>query len=171
MPAPIVAIWIQGIYGKPPGLPPSRMARCAPDLRAAILGIAADVAAAGGRFALSDLFRTCLMQAQAHADYVSGKKKAYSLPPGGSMHEAGRAMDIDVGGFGLQLSTFWEIAAKHGVVPIIAQPRSGLSGCGHFEGRGSHERSTTTTRRRASPTPRAAWPPAPSSPSASATTR
>lgn len=140
MPAPIVTISVQGIYGKPPGLLPARMARCAPDFRAAIRAIANDVAAAGGRLALSDLFRTYLMQLQAHADYVSGKKKAFSPAPGGSMHEAGRAMDIDVGGLGITLGDFWTIAKAHGVVPIIGQPKPGASESWHFEGRGSHQR-------------------------------
>jgi len=36
---------------------------------------------------LSDLLRSYDMQLQAHLDYTSGKKSAFSPAPGGSMHE------------------------------------------------------------------------------------
>ena len=50
----------------------------------------------GGCFRLSDCYRDAAMQAQAHQDYVTGRKKAYSPPAGGSMHQAGRAIDLDL---------------------------------------------------------------------------
>lgn len=143
MSAPLVPIETPSIY--PPGQAkkanvPARMARCTPDMRKAILKIGQDVRAAGGVFLLSDLFRSYDMQMQAHLDFVTGKKKAYSPAPVGSMHEAGRAFDVDLGSLKLPLQKFWDIAAKVGVVPIIAAPTSGADESWHFECRGSHEK-------------------------------
>src|SRR6185295_7452452 len=76
---------------------------------------------------------------QAHLDFTSGKKSAFSPAPGGSMHESGRAFDIDLASTKVNLSTFWEIARGAGVVPIIAKPDPKLSECWHFECRGSHQ--------------------------------
>jgi hypothetical protein len=120
-------------------LMPERMARSTPDMKKSMYGIRADVKAAGGKFELSDLFRSYDMQLQAHLDFTSGKKKAFSPPPGGSMHEAGRAFDVDLKALKLLLADFWQIAQKHGVVPIITQPDSRASEAWHFECRGSHQ--------------------------------
>jgi hypothetical protein len=57
---------------------PSRMALCTPDTTAALMGIKRGVESAGGQLYLSDLFRSYDMQFQAHLDYTSGKKSAYS---------------------------------------------------------------------------------------------
>lgn len=143
MSAPLVSVIVPSCYKNASGLTvplPSRMARCAPDLAVALERIANAVAAEKGLFRLSDLYRSYEMQLQAHLDYASGKKKAYSPPPGGSMHEGGRAFDVDVAALGVTLARFWEIAAAHGVVPIIAAPDPGASECWHFEARGSHAR-------------------------------
>jgi hypothetical protein len=118
---------------------PERMARCTPDMKRAMYGIREDVDGAGGKFALSDLFRSYDMQLQAHLDFASGKKKAFSPPPGGSMHEAGRAFDVDLAGLRMPLAAFWTCAKKHGVVPIIAKADPKLSEAWHFECRGSHQ--------------------------------
>jgi hypothetical protein len=80
------------------------------------------------------------MQFQANLDYISGKKSAYSPPPGGSMHEAGRAFDMDLSAINVSLKTFWEIASKFGVSPIIKTPDSHLKEAWHFDCRGSHSR-------------------------------
>ena len=53
-------------------LMPERMARSMPDMKKARYGIRADAEAAGGKFALSDLFRSYDMQLQAHLDFSSG---------------------------------------------------------------------------------------------------
>jgi hypothetical protein len=140
MAAPLVSIVFPSIY-KASGefVPvPKRMASCTPDTKAALLGLKEDVAAAGGTLRLSDLFRSRDMQLQANLDFVSGKKAAFSPPPGGSMHEAGRAFDIDLGSLGpVTLARFWELARAHGVVPIIGEPRTTISEAWHFECRGS----------------------------------
>ena len=115
------------------------MAWCTPDMKAAIASISADVATRGGRFAVSDLFRTYEMQMQANLEYTSGKKPAYSPPPGGSMHEAGRAFDVVFKDLNMPLADFWEIAKSHGVVPIIPTPDTSKREFWHFECRGSHQ--------------------------------
>lgn len=122
-----------------PCLLPKKMAQATPDMKGAIYAISEEVAQAGGRFQLSDLFRTYEMQLQANLDFVNKKKSAFSPPPGGSMHEAGRAFDVDLDALKLSLPAFWEIAARHGVVPIIAAPDPHAKECWHFERRGSHQ--------------------------------
>ena len=78
------------------------------------------------------------MQLGSHMDWKSGKKKAFSPPPGGSLHEGGRAIDLDLGAMKISLAAFWIIAAKNGLTPIIATPTKGVSESWHFECRGSH---------------------------------
>jgi hypothetical protein len=133
---PLEDIKIKSIYGG--GDLPKKMARCTPDMLNALQGAAADVKAAGGELILSDLYRSYDMQLQAHLDYVTGKKKAYSPPPGGSMHEAGRAFDLDLSTLKMKLSDFWKIAAKHQLQPIIDTPSAGALEAWHFDCRGSH---------------------------------
>jgi hypothetical protein len=41
------------------------------------------------------------MQLQSHLDWKTGKKSAFSPPPGGSLHEAGRALDLDLDSLGM----------------------------------------------------------------------
>jgi hypothetical protein len=142
MKSPLISIDILSIYKNPLGdaLPlPKRMAKCTPDTYSAIFNIATELAKRGGRLILSDLFRSYDMQSQSHNDYMAGKKKAYSPPPGGSFHEAGRAFDLDLGAIKISLADFWVIAAGFGVNPIIAKPNSGLSEAWHFDCRGSHQ--------------------------------
>jgi zinc D-Ala-D-Ala carboxypeptidase len=91
MKSPLIPIDIISIYKNRMGdlLPlPSRMAQCTPDTHIAIFNIASDLARKGGRLILSDLFRSHDMQAQSHQDFIAGRKKAFSPPPGGSFHEA-----------------------------------------------------------------------------------
>lgn len=116
----------------------AKVARCTPDAKAGILAIDAELKTRGGKLVLSDLFRSYDMQLQSHNDYVNKKKKAYSPPPGGSLHEAGRAFDMDLSQIKVPLSDFWEIAAKHGFLPIIATPNPNMSECWHFDCAGSH---------------------------------
>ncbi len=118
---------------------PERMAKCTPDTYKAIFSIATALAKAGGKLVLSDLFRSYDMQAQSHQDYLSKKKKAFSPPPGGSFHEAGRAFDLDLTAMKIDLSAFWDMASKFGFLPIIKQPKANLSEAWHFDCRGSHQ--------------------------------
>jgi len=142
MKSPLLPIDIISIYKNRLGdlLPlPIRMAKCTPDTYAAIFNIATELAKRGGRLVLSDLFRSYDMQSQSHNDYLAGKKKGYSPPPGGSFHEAGRAFDLDLSAIKIPLADFWTIAAGFGVIPIISKPNSRLSEAWHFDCRGSHQ--------------------------------
>lgn len=141
MSAPLVGIDILSIYekGGQRAMLPSRMARCIPDVKKTILSIKAVVEKDGGALYLSDLFRSYDMQLQAYLDWKTGKKKAYSQPPGGSMHEAGRAFDLDLGNLKMDLKGFWNIASVHGDTPIIASPDPTASEAWHFDCRGSHK--------------------------------
>ncbi len=142
MKTPLQTIELVSIYKNKLGdlLPlPARMAKCTPDTSAAIFNIAKDLAKQGGKLILSDLYRSYDMQAQAHYDYVSGKKKAFSPAPGGSFHEAGRAFDLSLGALNISLANFWKIAENHGVYPIISVPKTTKSEAWHFECRGSHQ--------------------------------
>jgi hypothetical protein len=141
MNTPMVPIQILSIYKSGAGerlFLPARMAVCAPDMHAAILGVKADVEAAGGVFFLSDLFRSYDMQFQAHLDFTSGKKASFSPAPGGSMHEAGRAFDMDLGSLNIPLAKFWTLAAARGLTPIIKEANTALKEAWHFDCRGSH---------------------------------
>jgi hypothetical protein len=142
MKSPLTPISIISAYQNSLGdhLPlPARMAQCTPDTFSAIMNIAKDLANKRGKLILSDLFRSYDMQMQSHLDFVSGKKRAFSPPPGGSFHEAGRAFDLDLDAMKIPLSDFWIIAAKYAVTPIIKQPKPNVSEAWHFDCRGSHQ--------------------------------
>ena len=141
MSAPLIKVQIPSIYmsGTTRLDLPSRMAKCSPDAKKAIFAIKAELVKAGGDLILSDLFRSYDMQLQSHKDYVMKKKKAFSPPPGGSMHEGGRAFDMDLVAMKVTLKKFWEIAAAHGFYPIISEPKAGVSESWHFDCRGSHQ--------------------------------
>jgi hypothetical protein len=136
---PLVPVFVRSIYGNHGPLP-QRMARCTPDMKAAIEGVVADIRSLGHELELSDLFRSYEMQKAANLDFVMGRKKAFSPPAGGSMHEAGRAMDINLESMGVPLAKFWEIAKGRGFVPIIDAPDPKRSESWHFDLRGSHTR-------------------------------
>lgn len=141
MKIPLLSIEIESIYkrGGQAVLLPQRMAQCTPDTLAAVKAIQIDLAKKGGKLVLSDMFRSYDMQFQAYMDWVSKKKKAYSPPPGGSMHEAGRAFDIDLSQIGISLGKFWDLAGNHGVTPIVTKPDKRLSEAWHFDKRGSYQ--------------------------------
>src|SRR6476620_3462455 len=95
---PLLSIVVASIYkvnGVKVPLPP-RLARCTPDMKRAIHDAGMTVAKKGGILELSDLFRSYDMQLGSHNDFVSGRKKAFSPPPGGSLHEAGRSLDLSL---------------------------------------------------------------------------
>lgn len=119
---PLAPITVASIYKNKPL--PVRMAKCTRDTAAALQAVGADVRGLGHELLLSDLFRSHNMQEKAHRDYVEGRKDAYSPPPSGSMHQAGRALDIDLGSMGVPLRQFWDIASAHGFSPIISKPGS-----------------------------------------------
>jgi hypothetical protein len=134
---PLVAVTVPSIYRGGP-LPPV-MARCTPDTAAALKGVIEDLKSLGFQLRLSDMFRSYEMQKRANLDYVKKRKTAYSPPPGGSLHEAGRSMDIDLSSIGVPLKKFWEIAMARGFYPVIDAPESSRSEAWHFDCRGSHD--------------------------------
>jgi len=140
---PLVSIDVESIYknkqGKRVSLPP-RMAHCTPDMKAAIRAVSTELTNRGGHLFLSDLFRSYEMQLQSHLDFVNKKKSAFSPPPGGSMHEAGRALDLDLESLEISLADFWPIAKANGLFPIVSRPDSTLKESWHFDCRGSHDR-------------------------------
>ena len=119
-PDALVPIEILSIYNQHSALLPSRMAYLVPDGAQSLADAAAEYSSeSNGTLYLSDAFRSFIAQAQAHIDYLAGHhmtaqinvflslhpelvgytphpKRAYSPPPGGSMHEAGRAIDVDL---------------------------------------------------------------------------
>ena len=111
------------------------MARAAKDFAAALAQLSSQLP----NLRWSDLFRSYEMQKAANEDYLQGRKKAFSPPAGGSLHEAGRAMDIDLSTTGMSLADFWAFLKPLGMVPIINKPDSGMSEAWHFEYRGSHQ--------------------------------
>ena len=131
---PLVGVSVPSIYGNSKPLP-SRMARTTPDFSIALDKLKTRLP----DLRWSDLFRSYAMQKQAHEDYVTGRKKAFSPPPGGSFHEAGRAMDIDLATIGMSLKAFWDVVKPFGLVPIVAEPNNKLSEAWHFDCRGSHQ--------------------------------
>jgi hypothetical protein len=141
MKTPLIPISVSSIYfdrfGKQAPLP-ERMAKCTPDTYNAIMAIADALQKKGGQLILSDLFRSYEMQTRSNLDYLRKKKKAFSPPPGGSFHEAGRSFDLDLDTLDISLHEFWKIAAAHGVTPIIKQPKQSLAEAWHFDCMGSH---------------------------------
>jgi hypothetical protein len=143
MTAPLVDINIPSIYfddnHNRKNLP-ARMAKCTPDMRRAALNLRMDLAGRSIELFLSDMFRSFDMQLQAHIE--NAKKGVFSPRPGGSLHEAGRAFDLDLDALladdVLKLADFWEIAAARGIVPIIGAPNPSTKESWHFECRGSH---------------------------------
>lgn len=136
---PLLPVIIDSIYnGKPL---PKRMALCTPDMFTAIFATKADLKATQTNdLVLSDLFRSYDMQLQAHLDFVTGKKTAFSPLPGGSMHEAGRAFDLDLAKIRkLTLPKFWPLAANRGLSPILKSPDPKQDEAWHFDCRGSHD--------------------------------
>jgi hypothetical protein len=117
---------------------PDRMALCTPDTHNSIMAVKGDLEGQGGKLFLSDLFRSYDMQLQSHLDFKNGKKKAFSPPPGGSLHEAGRALDLDLDSLKISLEDFWAVAKRHGFFPIITTPNPKKSEAWHFDCRGSH---------------------------------
>jgi len=100
------------------------MALCTPDTYDAVFAIRDELQKKGGDLIPSDMYRSFDMQLQAHNDFVTGKKSANSPAPGGSMHEADLAFDLELGRIKVKLGDLWNIAKVHGVLPIIDKPVS-----------------------------------------------
>lgn len=130
----LVYVQVPSWYAKPKGSAPlpKRLgclyAPAAADLDRALI----EISKAGGHVWFSDMFRSSTAQAKAHQDYLTGRKSAYSPPAGASMHEAGRAFDLDPGDTGIGLKKIKEILAAHGWTGIADRG----SECWHHDWRG-----------------------------------
>jgi hypothetical protein len=142
MTTPLVAVEIISIYPqKSPNKVnlPEKMAQCTPDMKKAVLDTRDELQSHGITLRLSDMFRSREMQLQAHIE--NAKKGVFSPMPGGSLHEAGRAFDLDLDSLlkgNFKLRDFWELGGRHGLVPIVGSPDPTLKESWHFECRGSH---------------------------------
>lgn len=126
------------------------------DVAKALLAADKVIAIARGDFRILDLVRNVSQQAKGRKKYetwlAAGKPKqsssrwdsgimkdAYIARPGRSMHNAGRAMDVDlsslnfVGDPDKQLDTLWGIIEPLGWDPIIKRPDEGASEAWHFD--------------------------------------
>jgi hypothetical protein len=130
----VVNVSVPGIYGTKGNPLPKRMAKLVREAAVALNLVFQDVAQAGGHLYLSDMFRSAEEQQQAHNDYLSGRKSAFSPPSCGSVHEAGRAIDIDAFDTGIGHKRVREILNKHGWVNIVDTLTG--SECWHYEFRG-----------------------------------
>lgn len=115
---------------------PLRLNQFTPDTMRGVGQFRSALRARGGDLLLSDGHRTYDAQHQAHLDYVSHKKQAYSPAPGGSFHEAGRAIDLDLNSLRIPLIDCWHIVIPLGWFPIIKTPDTKLAESWHFEYRG-----------------------------------
>lgn len=110
-----------------------------PDMYEALKELDKKVQEKTGNLFIIDLFRSWETQAEARKKYLSGKKKAFVAKPGGSFHNAGRAVDIQVKELNFSgdkedwLQTFWDIAQPLGFHPIISIPDLDASECWHFD--------------------------------------
>jgi len=93
-----------------------------------------------GNLYVIDAFRTWDIQAENRKKYETGAKKAFVSKPGGSFHNAGRALDISVKELGFEgvdkdewLQLFWDLCKPLGFHPIIKIPDLGTSECWHFD--------------------------------------
>jgi len=127
----VVIVEVPGIY--PHGtLLPERFSLLYQPAALALDKAMQEISSEGGQLFISDMFRSAEDQAKAHADYLMGRKSAYSPPSCGSMHESGRAIDIDVGNTVIGLKKTKEILLKHGWIGIANKGKE----CWHHDWRG-----------------------------------
>lgn len=93
-----------------------------------------------GKLHIIDLYRSWEVQAENREKYLSGKKRAYVAKPGGSFHNAGRAVDIKLELLQFEgvdrddwLEVLWDIAEPIGFKPIIRNPDMDASEAWHFD--------------------------------------
>jgi len=112
---------------------PERLAYLESTAASGLLKLRKALSDIGANLYLSDAYRSRADQEKAYQDYITGKKKAFSPPPGASFHEAGRAIDISLSDLGISLKKFWEIAKPIGWKPVIKEPNPRLSEAWHLE--------------------------------------
>lgn len=148
---PVSSVILSSYSGKPL-LHVGEAGRAPRDVAAALLALCTELP----WLRITELWRSTATQALARKKYetwvAAGKptgsafdtktmKNAFVAKPGKSMHNGGRAIDVDVTtlqkNLGKEyLDAFWPIAAKHGFTPVIARPEEGKSESWHFDHRG-----------------------------------
>lgn len=127
------------------------------DTAAALLALHEAVQAAGGDFRVTELHRDVAVQQAARAKYdrwlAAGRpaagspgfdsttmKSAFVAMPGRSLHNAGRAIDVNLGALKFpgvaadrQLDRLWDLAAACGWTPVIRQPDERASEAWHLD--------------------------------------
>lgn len=149
----LVPVTIEGCYKTPNGLLPAHLAWATPRMAQAIYKLRSIVIGLGARLELSDLYRTPAQQAAASKRYLAarkeweamgsppGRKPKFSPPAGGSLHQAGEAMDVNLQALGTLaggdvtqiLDRFWPLAAEVGFRPIIREPEERKLEAWHFD--------------------------------------
>jgi len=131
-------VQLPGIY--PKGSPlPERMSLLCTTAALSIARACRHILDEGGSLFLSDCFRSRNEQLKAHKDWLEGRKTAYSPPPGFSVHEAARAIDIDTADTIIGHGKVREILVEHGWTPITSRLYGAESW--HYEFRGSWEKT------------------------------
>jgi murein L,D-transpeptidase YcbB/YkuD len=126
----VVKVRVPGIY--PKGKPlPARMAKLVREAAEALQKVYEQVSAEGGHLYISDMLRSATMQQKAHEDWKSGRKSSYSPPACSSVHESGRAIDIDAYDTGIGHKRVREILNANGWTNIV-QTLTGKE-CWHYE--------------------------------------
>ena len=127
----VVKVRAPGIYGNKGSPLPARMAKLVKPAAEALAKVFEDIVAEGGCLYLSDMFRSANEQQKAHEDWKAGRKSAYSPPACASVHEAGRAIDIDAFDTVIGHKRVREILNKHGWINIV-ETLTGAE-CWHYE--------------------------------------
>lgn len=122
---------VPGIYGRKGDPLPARLSKLVRPAADSLRKVFELVTAEGGHLYISDMFRSAADQQRAHEDWKSGRKSAYSPPSCSSVHEAGRAIDIDAFDTGIGHKRVREILKSCGWVEIT----DSLTGaeCWHYE--------------------------------------
>jgi len=130
----VVNVRVPGIYGRKGNALPRRMAKLVRPASEALKRAYEDIVSRGGHLYISDMFRSAADQQRAHHDWKAKRKTAYSPPACASVHEAGRAIDIDAFDTGVGHRCVRTILNSHGWTNIV----STLTGseCWHYEFRG-----------------------------------
>lgn len=81
---------------------------------------------------VTSAFRTYEKQAQLYADWIAGKSKYPAAPPGGSRHETGRAVDVDLAT--AEAMDRMGILSKYGLSRPVANDPIHIQGASGFRG-------------------------------------
>jgi hypothetical protein len=126
----VVHVSVPGIYPKG-GPMPERLAKMVLPAAEALQRVYQDIVDAGGHLYLSDMFRDAEQQHKAHMDYLTGRKSSFSPDTCSSVHEAGRAIDIDAFDTGIGHQKVRAILNARGWVNIT--PSLTGTECWHYE--------------------------------------